>query len=254
MFLTSQYSAENLIGMSEQFSSKRQVVLDTETTGLDTKDGHRIIEIGCVELKERRLTGNNLHIYLQPDREIDAGAMAVHGISNEFLIDKPRFANIVEELQAYLVGAELIIHNADFDVGFLEHEFSLCDKPMVLSKVCKVTDSLAMARQQFPGQRNNLDALCKRLGVNNAHRTLHGALLDSEILADVYLMMTGGQTALSLDQDSSEGAVAVDLAGQVDLRKLCAVHANDSEISAHEQWIERLRKTEDGCAWDRLSG
>ena len=238
--------------MSLRNDSSRLVVLDTETTGLDAKSGHRIIEIGCVELSERRLTGNNLHIYLQPDRDIDAGAMAVHGITNEFLIDKPRFANIVDELQSYLVGAELIIHNADFDVGFLEHEFALCNKPMVLSEVCKVTDTLAMARQQFPGQRNNLDALCKRLAVNNAHRTLHGALLDSEILADVYLVMTGGQTDLSLDQDTGEGAVKVDLAGQVDLRQLRAVQANDSEISAHEQWLERLRKTDDGCAWDRV--
>ena len=238
--------------MSLQKDSSRLVVLDTETTGLDAKSGHRIIEIGCVELIERRLTGNNLHIYLQPDRDIDAGAMAVHGITNEFLIDKPRFANIIDELKAYLVGAELIIHNADFDVGFLEHEFSLCNQPMVLSEVCKVTDTLAMARQQFPGQRNNLDTLCKRLGVNNSHRTLHGALLDSEILADVYLAMTGGQTALSLDQDTHESSVAVDLAGQVDLSLLKAVQANESEISAHEQWLERLRKTDDGCAWDRV--
>lgn len=238
--------------MNEQKSYKRTVVLDTETTGLDAKSGHRIIEIGCVELSERRLTGNNLHIYLQPDREIDPGAMAVHGITNEFLIDKPRFAHIVDELQSYLAGAELIIHNADFDVGFLENEFSLCNKPMVLSQVCKVTDTLAMARQQFPGQRNNLDALCKRLGVNNSHRTLHGALLDSEILADVYLVMTGGQTDLSLDQDNGEGAVKVDLAGQVDLRQLRAIQANDSENSAHEQWLERLRKTDNGCAWDRI--
>ena len=238
--------------MSGQFSGKRAVVLDTETTGLDAKSGHRIIEIGCVELIERRLTGNNLHIYLQPDREIDPGAMAVHGITNEFLVDKPRFANIMDELQAYLAGAELIIHNADFDVGFLENEFALCNQPMVLSKVCKVTDTLAMARQQFPGQRNNLDTLCKRLGVNNSHRTLHGALLDSEILADVYLVMTGGQTDLSLDQDTGEGAVSIDLAAQVDLRQLLAVQANESDISAHEQWLERLRKSDEGCAWDRV--
>lgn len=230
----------------------RQIVLDTETTGLDAKSGHRIIEIGCVELQERRLTGNNLHLYLQPDREIDPGAIAVHGITNEFLVDKPRFVHIVDELQNYLAGAELIIHNADFDVGFLEHEFSLCNQPMDLSKVCKVTDTLAMARKQFPGQRNNLDALCKRLGVNNSHRTLHGALLDSEILADVYLVMTGGQTALSLDQDSAAGAVAVDIATQIDISKLRVVNANTDEIEAHEQWLERLRKADDGCAWDKV--
>ncbi len=230
----------------------RQIVLDTETTGLDAKSGHRIIEIGCVEMEERRLTGNNLHLYLQPDREIDPGAIAVHGITNEFLIDKPRFVHIVDELQNYLAGAELIIHNADFDVGFLEHEFSLCNQPMELTKVCKVTDTLAMARKQFPGQRNNLDALCKRLGVNNSHRTLHGALLDSEILADVYLVMTGGQTALSLDQDSAAGAVAVDISSQVDISQLKTVLANADEIEAHEQWLERLRKADDGCAWDKV--
>ena len=230
----------------------RQIVLDTETTGLDAKSGHRIIEIGCVEMEERRLTGNNLHLYLQPDREIDPGAIAVHGITNEFLIDKPRFVHIVDELQSYLAGAELIIHNADFDVGFLEHEFSLCNQPMELTKVCKVTDTLAMARKQFPGQRNNLDALCKRLGVNNSHRTLHGALLDSEILADVYLVMTGGQTALSLDQDSAAGAVAVDISSQVDISQLKEVFANADELDAHEQWLERLRKADDGCAWDKV--
>ncbi|MFK7853474.1 MAG: DNA polymerase III subunit epsilon [Granulosicoccus sp.] len=231
----------------------RQIVLDTETTGLDAKSGHRIIEIGCVELQERRLTGNNLHIYLQPDRDIDPGAIAVHGITNEFLIDKPRFANVVGELKEYLLGAELIIHNADFDVGFLEHEFSLCDQPLNLSSVCKVTDTLAMARRQFPGQRNNLDALCKRLGVNNSHRTLHGALLDSEILADVYLVMTGGQTALTLDQDSAPGALSVDIAASIDVSQLRLVSAKADELAAHEQWLEKLRAAEDGCAWDRIS-
>ena len=232
----------------------RQIVLDTETTGLDPKTGHRIIEIGCVEMRERRLTGNNLHLYLQPDREIDPGAMAVHGITNEFLIDKPRFAEISAQLRDYLVGAELIIHNADFDVGFLEHEFRLCDEPLVLSEVCRVTDSLAMARKQFPGQRNSLDALCKRLGVNNAHRTLHGALLDSEILADVYLVMTGGQTALSLDQEVSKGGVKVDLAASLDVSQLRVVAPSGEEMAAHEQWLEKLRKADDGCAWDKVVG
>ena len=238
--------------MSGHITGSRIVVLDTETTGLDAKSGHRIIEIGCVELSERRLTGNNLHIYLQPDRDIDAGAMAVHGITNEFLIDKPRFAEIVDELQKYLVGAELIIHNAPFDVGFLENEFRLCNKPMVLSEVCKVTDSLAMARKQFPGQRNNLDTLCKRLGVNNSHRTLHGALLDSEILADVYLTMTGGQTTLLLDQDAATGAEEIDIAAQVDLSKLQVIRAGAEENAEHELWLEKLRKSDKGCAWDRL--
>lgn len=231
----------------------RQIVLDTETTGIDIKDGHRIIEIGCVEMRERRLTGNNLHLYLQPDREIDAGALAVHGISNEFLMDKPRFAEVSKQLRDYLSGAELIIHNADFDVGFLEHEFRLCNEPLDLASVCRITDSLAMARKQFPGQRNSLDALCKRLGVNNAHRSLHGALLDSEILADVYLVMTGGQTALSLDQESSSGSQKVDLAATLDLARLRLVRAGDEELQAHDQWLERLRKAEDGCVWDTLT-
>ena len=238
--------------MSRQNSGNRMVVLDTETTGLDHKSGHRIIEIGCVEMQERRLTGNNLHIYLQPDREIDPGAMAVHGISNEFLIDKPRFADIAEELRQYLTGAELIIHNADFDVGFLEHEFRLCNEPLVLADVCRITDSLAMARKQFPGQRNSLDALCKRLAVNNSHRTLHGALLDSEILADVYLVLTGGQTALSLDQETASGSVVVNLADTLDVGQLRRVLASSDELLAHDQWLEKLRKAEDGCAWDKV--
>ena len=238
--------------MSEQSSGKRSVVLDTETTGLDVKDGHRIIEVGCVEMVERRLTGNNLHIYLQPDRAIDAGAMAVHGITNEFLIDKPRFANVADELRDYLVGAELLIHNAPFDVGFLEHEFALCNMPIDLQKVCTVTDTLAMARKQFPGQKNNLDALCKRLGVNNSQRTLHGALLDSEILADVYLMMTGGQTALSLDQDSGSTVESVDVSESVDLSQLRVIKSSDEENQAHEAWMDTLRKSSDACAWDRL--
>lgn len=238
--------------MSERNSNNRVIFLDTETTGLDPKTGHRVIEIGCVEMRERRLTGNNLHIYLQPDREIDPGAMAVHGITNEFLIDKPRFAEISAQLKDYLAGAELIIHNADFDVGFLEHEFRLCDEPLVMSDVCRVTDSLAMARKQFPGQRNSLDALCKRLGVNNGHRTLHGALLDSEILADVYLVMTGGQTALSLDQEVSGQGVKVDLASSLDVSQLRFVSASDDELAAHDQWLEKLRKADDGCAWDKV--
>ena len=237
--------------MNEQITGSRTVVLDTETTGLDTRDGHRIIEVGCVEMKERRLTGNNLHIYFQPDREIDAGAYAVHGISNEFLNDKPRFANKAQELLDYLQGAELIIHNAPFDVGFLEHEFGLCDMPVNLHQICKVTDSLAMARKQYPGQKNNLDALCKRLGINNSRRTLHGALLDSEILAEVFCQMTGGQTALSLDQDNEPGAVAVNIAATVDVSRLRLVRADTKDLQAHEQWLERLRKAGDGCAWDR---
>lgn len=240
--------------MSLQKSNSRVVVLDTETTGLDVKDGHRIIEVGCVEMKERKLTGNNLHLYLQPDRAIDAGALAVHGISNEFLADKPRFAHVAEELREFLVGAELVIHNAPFDIGFLESEFSLCGMPLDLNELCKVTDSLPLARKKFPGQKANLDALCKRLGVNNSQRTLHGALLDSEILADVYLAMTGGQTAMALDQDATNQAVTVDLATSVDLSKLAVVKGSESDTAAHEQWLETLRAGDQGCVWDKMAG
>ena len=171
----------------------RQIVLDTETTGLEPAQGHRIIEIGCVEIIDRRLTGNHYHQYLQPDREIDEGAIEVHGISNEFLQDKPRFADVVDDFMDFVRGAELVIHNAPFDVGFLNHELKLLDgSNETIEKICTVLDTLALARKMHPGQKNNLDALCRRYEVNNAHRELHGALLDAEILADVYLLMTGG--------------------------------------------------------------
>ena len=192
----------------------RQIVLDTETTGLEPSQGHRIIEIGCVELINRRLTGNNYHQYLQPDREIDEGAMQVHGISNEFLKDKPRFSDIADDLMNYLQGAELVIHNAPFDVGFLDHELKLlADGRGVIKDHCAVTDTLVMARKMHPGQKNNLDALCKRYDVSNTHRDLHGALLDAEILSDVYLRMTGGQVGLALDSEQTavkeDGAATV---------------------------------------------
>jgi len=227
----------------------RQIVLDTETTGLDPKTGHRIIEVGCVELRERRLTGNNLHLYLQPDREIDHQAIEIHGISNEFLVDKPRFQEVAAELKDYLSGAELLIHNAPFDVGFLESEFSIIGDAFALSSICTVTDTLAMARKLYPGQRNSLDALCKRLGVNNGHRTLHGALLDSEILADVYLTMTGGQTALVLDADRgpSETGKAKEVALNTD--QLVIVQASESELAAHETWLSKLEQ-QGGCVWN----
>ena len=178
----------------------RQIVLDTETTGLEPSQGHRIIEIGCVELVDRKLTGKYYHEYIQPEREIDQGALEVHGISNEFLADKPVFSHIVAEFLDFVSGAELIIHNAPFDIGFLDHELMLAaNKVKKMSKICSVVDSLVLARSKHPGQKNNLDALCKRYAVDNAKRELHGALLDAEILADVYLMMTGGQTSLGLD-------------------------------------------------------
>jgi len=231
----------------------RQIVLDTETTGLETSAGHRIIEIGCVEMQNRRLTHNNFHHYLQPDRLIDAGAMEVHGITNEQLVEMPRFAELADEFLEYIKGAELIIHNAPFDVGFLEHEYRLLGREVNLSKICKVTDSLAMARKMYPGQRNNLDALCKRLGVNNSNRTLHGALLDSEILADVYLYMTGGQEALLLDVEASASggeqlAPIAELGIDLPVIRACA-----EELSAHESNLERIDKASDNnTAWREL--
>lgn len=185
----------------------RRVVLDTETTGMPVGDGHRVIEIGCVEVEGRRLTGRHFHVYLQPDREIDEGAIAVHGITSEDLKDKPRFKEVADEFYEFIKGAQLIIHNAPFDVGFLSNEFNLIGQHerADLASYCDVLDSLQMARERHPGQRNSLDALCKRYGVDNSGRELHGALLDSEILADVYLAMTGGQTNLSLAGDGSEG-------------------------------------------------
>jgi DNA polymerase-3 subunit epsilon len=236
----------------------RQLVLDTETTGLEPSDGHRIIEIGCVELIERRLTKANFHRYLQPDREIDAGAVAVHGISNAFLADKPRFADVAEELIEYLRGAELVIHNAAFDVGFLNHELALWrpDAPRV-EDLCSVVDTLLMARQRHPGQRNSLDALCRRYNVDNSKRDLHGALLDAEILADVYLGMTGGQVSLSLlgdPQSRSSGSRADATAPKrrfsSDRSPLPVIRATESELSAH---VRRLQAINDasggGCLW-----
>lgn len=185
----------------------RSVVLDTETTGMPVTDGHRIIEIGCVELMGRRLTGRHFHAYLQPDREIDEGAIAVHGITNDFVQDKPRFKEVADEFFEFIKGARLIIHNAAFDVGFINNEFALIKQQgrADISEHCSILDTLLMARERHPGQRNSLDALCKRYGVDNSGRDLHGALLDAEILADVYLTMTGGQTHLSLAGDGSEG-------------------------------------------------
>jgi DNA polymerase-3 subunit epsilon len=226
----------------------RQIVLDTETTGLEPKQGHRIIEIGCVEMNNRRLTGNNFHQYLLPDREIDAAAIEVHGITNKFLEDKPRFKDVVQDFIEYIRGAELIIHNAPFDVGFLNHEFKLCEQGVTMAELATVTDTLTMARRMHPGQRNSLDALCKRYEINNSHRTLHGALLDSEILADVYLGMTGGQTALSLDSSDELGQ-----AGGGAIRRLASerpalrvVSPTEEELQAHKEGLDQLG---DDCLW-----
>ncbi|MBT8127958.1 MAG: DNA polymerase III subunit epsilon [Gammaproteobacteria bacterium] len=233
----------------------RQIVLDTETTGLEPSQGHRIIEIGCVELINRRLTGNNYHQYLQPDREVDEGAMQVHGISNEFLQDKPRFIDIADDLMNYLQGAELIIHNAPFDVGFLDHELKLlADGRGVITDHCLVTDTLVMARKMNPGQKNNLDALCKRYDVSNTHRDLHGALLDAEILSDVYLRMTGGQVGLALDSEQSavkEHGVTTIARIASDRPPLRIISASDDETAAHAEF---LKKMGDACLWTQGTG
>lgn len=233
----------------------RQIVLDTETTGLEPSQGHRIIEIGCVELINRRLTGNNYHQYIQPDREIDEGALQVHGISNEFLADKPRFEDVADDLMSYLKGAELVIHNAPFDVGFLDHELKLLgDGRGAIGDHCSVTDTLVMARKMHPGQKNNLDALCKRYDVNNSQRDLHGALLDAEILSEVYLRMTGGQVGLALDSEAAvekeTGEVAVSRISS-DRPPLKVITASEDELAAHAEF---LKKMGDACLWQTGRG
>ena len=234
----------------------RQIVLDTETTGLEPTEGHRIIEIGCVELLDRRLTGNTYHQYIQPDRNIDAGAIEVHGITNEQLADKPRFADIAEEFLEFIRGAELVIHNAPFDVGFIDHEFHLlADSPGGVSDHCTVLDTLSLARRMHPGQRNSLDALCRRYEIDNSQRQLHGALLDAEILADVYLAMTGGQVSLSLDShvDSNGQRRSGILRVAADRRPLPVIRADDAEMQAHRARLDAIDKACGGnSVWRRL--
>ena len=232
----------------------RQIVLDTETTGLDPARGHRIIEIGCVELINRKLTGNHFHHYLQPDRDVDEGALEVHGISNEFLLDKPRFASIAEDFLAFVSSAELIIHNAPFDLGFIDAELKMVGKSN-LESVSTVLDTLVMAREMYPGQRNSLDALCKRLAIDNSQRTLHGALLDAEILADVYLIMTGGQVSLSLSVDQNLTEHLPNVERYAAVKPTPVLCASDDELLAHTIWLEKLQKeSESGCVWNRASG
>jgi len=235
----------------------RQIVLDTETTGLETSQGHRIIEIGCVELFNRRLTGRHYHQYIKPEREIDAGAQAVHGISNAMLEDKPVFARIADEFLQFIGDAELIIHNAAFDIGFLNYEMNMLRPGFgSVSDRCHVIDTLLMARAKHPGQKNNLDALCKRYGVDNSQRELHGALLDAEILADVYLLMTGGQTALSLGGNQSKNEDGGD---QNALRRLAPnrtplpiILATEDELVLHDQKLAVIAKSSgDSCVWLR---
>ena len=233
----------------------RQIILDTETTGLEPSDGHRIIEIGCVELVNRRITGNTYHQYIQPDRVIDAGAREVHGITDQFLADKPRFADIAEEFLTFIRGAELIIHNAPFDVGFINHEFTLLGKSVApLSDHCTIVDTLAIARRLHPGQRNNLDALCKRYQIDNSQRELHGALLDAEILADVYLAMTGGQATLSLDSRSDMHGDKTSIRRlQADRSPLRVIQASAEELDAHSTRLDAIDRAHEGaCVWRRL--
>ena len=230
----------------------RQIVLDTETTGLEPKEGHNIIEIGCVEMDNRRLTGRTYHQYVKPDRDIEEEAIAVHGITNESLVDKPKFAEITEEFIEFIRGANLVIHNAAFDVGFIDKELERNGYPERVADICTVTDSLKLAREKHPGQKNNLDALCRRYGIDNSHRELHGALLDSEILADVYLMMTGGQTSLVLGHEGDEGVGGIGGIRRVegDHWELTVPRANDEEQAAHEAFLALLdKKSGGGCLW-----
>lgn len=225
----------------------RQIVLDTETTGLSAEGGDRIIELGCVELFARKLTGNNLHFYFNPERDSHEDALKVHGISNEFLRDKPKFAQLSQEILDYLADAELIIHNAAFDVGFLNKELERVGKKPLKAYVSGVIDTLAMAKEMFPGKRNSLDSLCDRLEVDNSGRTLHGALLDAELLADVYINMTRGQEALLIDAGDAPGDTH-NVVVQVDLRqyKLPVLAANAQEVAAHEDVLAQLDKSSGG--------
>lgn len=233
----------------------RQIILDTETTGLRTEDGHRIIEVGCLEMVNRRLTGERFHIYLNPEREIDAGAVAVHGLTNEFLKDKPVFHDVAKELVEFITGAELIIHNAPFDVSFLNYELRLANQGwQTISDYCSITDTLLLARQMHVGQRNSLDALCKRYGVDNTKRDLHGALLDAHLLAQVYLAMTGGQGSLfggSQANNPAETAQNASTSSSAILNQhdLIVVKANAEELEQHNQYLTSLLKR-GKCMWN----
>ncbi len=238
---------------------ERQVVLDTETTGLDPAQGHRVIEIGCVELVNRRQTDRRFHTYLQPDRAIDAEAARVHGITADFLKSQPRFADVAEAFLTFVRGAELIIHNAPFDLGFLNHELRLSGHgSLALEQLCTVEDTLQLARQRHPGQRNNLDALCKRYNIDNTQRTLHGALLDAEILADLYLAMTRQQSSM-FEQETANAETARSGEAQQaritqDRAPLPVIRADQEEAAAHSRYLELLEKSSGGqCLWKRLA-
>ena len=226
----------------------RQIVLDTETTGLEVAEGHRIIEIGCVELVHRRPSGRTWHRYLRPEREVEAEALAVHGITNEFLASQPRFADVAVEFLEFIAGSELVIHNAPFDIGFLDAELAQAAADRRIADLCSVLDTLALARQMHPGQRNSLDALCKRYAVDNSKRDLHGALLDARILADVYLAMSGGQAALGLDSERSAEVQA----GNSERRalrgtaRIPVIQANAAELAAHDRLLDAIERTAAG--------
>jgi len=231
----------------------RQIVLDTETTGLNPRTGDRVIEVGCVEIYNRQLTGNNFHRYINPERDSDPAALAVHGLTTEFLSDKPKFHEIVEELREYINGAEIIIHNAPFDLGFLNHEFSRLGLPTFNDHCTNVIDTLVQAKELHPGKRNSLDALCDRYGVSNAHRKLHGALLDAELLADVYLAMTRGQNSLSMEIEV-EAVVTSELLEAVPLGEIIVAAASADELAMHDDVLAGLDKSLKGsCIWRNYS-
>jgi len=232
----------------------RQIVLDTETTGLNAKLGDRVIEIGCIEIMSRRVTDRHYHVYLNPERDIEEGAVKVHGLTRDFLADKPRFAEIAGDFLDYVRGAELIIHNADFDVEFLDGELGLAGLGRLSEHVAGVVDTLAMARELHPGRKNSLDALCERYGVDNAHRTLHGALLDARLLAETYLAMTRGQESLMMALEATPAAAAAAAAG-VDASRLLVLRASAEERAAHESYLDGMDKDgKQGNLWRRLAG
>ncbi|ATZ95508.1 MULTISPECIES: DNA polymerase III subunit epsilon [Dickeya] len=236
----------------------RQIVLDTETTGMNKLgvhyEGHKIIEIGAVEVVNRRLTGRHFHVYLKPDRLVDPEAYNIHGISDEFLADKPTYGDVVDDFLDFIRGAELVIHNAAFDIGFMDYEFRLLKRDIPKTETfCTITDSLLMARRLFPGKRNNLDALCDRYQIDNSKRTLHGALLDAEILAEVYLAMTGGQTSLafSMEGDTQQQAAQAETIQRISrpASALAVLYASDEELVAHEQRLDLIVKKGGSCLW-----
>ena len=236
----------------------RQIVLDTETTGLDTLEGHRIIEIGAVEMINRKQTNQSFHVYINPEREVDEGAASVHGMTLDDLKDKPLFKDVADDFVQFIKGAELIIHNAPFDVGFINYEFSLLeDSTPSVEEICTVTDSLTLAREIHPGQRNNLDILCRRYNIDNSQRTLHGALLDAEILADVYLAMTGGQITFLADSNEIDFKRNYSNRQKSERKaslKLRVVEASDDELTEHEQWLDFLdEKSPNGSLWRNLA-